>query len=503
MAQKLVNIKHSLKDSQDWLKNNGGAEWNDTANAYYYSIVFTQDGHLLTHGVDINGSGSVGTATNIAGGGANQIPYQTAEGTTGFITAGSVGEILKMTDKGPAWSTDNNNTYQLSINGKASGDTTSGFNLGSIYAPTEEPKTGLLAYNSGWINYGVLTAYAENSNPSATDIPTAKAVYDFVNTMTNGLTSAMHYKGTAEVTVGADGTITIAGTDWKSGDVVVDSGSSREYVYDGKKWRELGDEGSYALKTIEIKAGDGLNGGGDLTQNRTISLPSITRTNASGTATPLGYKGEFSVLTGIESDKYGRITKVTTTKYTLPSSDEINYSGVLYWAENTDKAFSNPTSDIKNPYLQLIQNDTLKSQVQFAAGTGISVNAKNNALTIANTALQTLTVNYQSSGVNTATKLFEYKPSNTTASTVTFKAGTNVNITNSNGVLTFSSTNTWRNVSAYTTGVDHTQILDTSISTNDLDFGSEFIWTKSTGDDSNAIHLVWAEVDENGITYTV
>jgi hypothetical protein len=45
-----------------------------------------------------------GTATNIAGGVANNIPYQTAASTTGFIPVGTAGQVLTAGVAGlPAW----------------------------------------------------------------------------------------------------------------------------------------------------------------------------------------------------------------------------------------------------------------------------------------------------------------------------------------------------------------------------------------------------------------
>lgn len=56
-----------------------------------------------------------------------------------------------------------------------------------------------------------------------------------------GLDSAMHYRGTVAAIPPASGT-------YVSGDVVVLSGTVKEYVYDGTNWRELGTEGSYKIK---------------------------------------------------------------------------------------------------------------------------------------------------------------------------------------------------------------------------------------------------------------
>jgi hypothetical protein len=48
---------------------------------------------------------SVGTATNLAGGAASQIPYQTGAGATGFIANGTAGQVLTSAGAGaPVWS---------------------------------------------------------------------------------------------------------------------------------------------------------------------------------------------------------------------------------------------------------------------------------------------------------------------------------------------------------------------------------------------------------------
>jgi hypothetical protein len=48
---------------------------------------------------------AVGTATNLAGGAASQIPYQTAAGTTAFIANGTAGQVLTSAGTGtPVWS---------------------------------------------------------------------------------------------------------------------------------------------------------------------------------------------------------------------------------------------------------------------------------------------------------------------------------------------------------------------------------------------------------------
>lgn len=66
---------------------------------------------------------------------------------------------------------------------------------------------------------------------------------DALQIQIGGLTGAMHFKGVVDA-VPADGA-----EGYVSGDVVVVSTSKKEYVYDGAKWYELGDEGSFLTKT--------------------------------------------------------------------------------------------------------------------------------------------------------------------------------------------------------------------------------------------------------------
>lgn len=88
------------------------------------------------------------------------------------------------------------------------------------------------------------------------------ATKGYVDSIVGIVASPMHYLGDATVTI-TEGTgnnpdiITISNlpntipNDYsvQAGDIVTDSASHKEYIYTGSVWRELGDEGSYALKT--------------------------------------------------------------------------------------------------------------------------------------------------------------------------------------------------------------------------------------------------------------
>ena len=82
------------------------------------------------------------------------------------------------------------------------------------------------------------TPYNATSNKAATMTDVQNAVA--------GLSGAMHYVGES-ATDPSTGTATVEGhEDWAAGDVV--TYQSKEYVYDGEAWRELGDESSFAVK---------------------------------------------------------------------------------------------------------------------------------------------------------------------------------------------------------------------------------------------------------------
>jgi len=64
---------------------------------------------------------TVGTATNIAGGAANSIPYQSAAGTTTFVSAGTNGQVLTISGGVPTWATSGTATLATNIAGGTAG----------------------------------------------------------------------------------------------------------------------------------------------------------------------------------------------------------------------------------------------------------------------------------------------------------------------------------------------------------------------------------------------
>jgi hypothetical protein len=94
-----------------------GAVAYGTGAAYAFSAAGSSNQVLLSSGAGAptwatQSTLAVGTATNLAGGVASQIPYQTAAGTTAFIANGSAGQVLVSAGtSAPAWAGINGGTF--------------------------------------------------------------------------------------------------------------------------------------------------------------------------------------------------------------------------------------------------------------------------------------------------------------------------------------------------------------------------------------------------------
>lgn len=123
-------------------------------------------------------------------------------------------------------------------------------------------------------------------------LDTAESDIDELQSKISGLTGAMHFRGVVSTLPAAPL------TGYNAGDVVILSETSKEYVCvessGTKTWRELGDEGSHALKEITIKGAGYLEGGGDLSANRTIDITSAVKAKIDNGATAYGWGNHAS-----------------------------------------------------------------------------------------------------------------------------------------------------------------------------------------------------------------
>lgn len=138
-----------------------------------------------------------------------------------------------------------------------------------------------------------------------------------------GLSAPMDFIGISTTDPKVEGATVAGHTTWLAGEVVIyqrsgESGYEEFVNIDGNNtsssWELLGDADSYALKSIQINTGMGLTGGGDLTQNRTLSLAD----NYGDTKNPYGSKSANQVLASPDGSS-GVPSFRTLTKRDLPA----------------------------------------------------------------------------------------------------------------------------------------------------------------------------------------
>lgn len=106
-----------------------------------------------------------------------------------------------------------------------------------IYWLKDADVRALLDTYKGAVKYDVDTTFAADSE----NLATSKAIAAYLEGAIAGLTGAMHFAGIKTEEEFAEGAL--AGN---AGDVIIVG--TTEYVYDGSKWVEIGDEGIYATK---------------------------------------------------------------------------------------------------------------------------------------------------------------------------------------------------------------------------------------------------------------
>lgn len=160
------------------------------------------------------------------------------------------------------------------------GDETSLHIVGNgTYSTMTKPDTRSNAYTLDWSGNAwfagdvyVGSTSGTNKDDGSKKLATEEYVYGQMTTINDqlgGLTGAMHFIGKAAVDI-TDGSTTdpqIANYITKEkGDVILGKDDHKEFVWNGATWEELGDEGSYALKTTTIN-GKALSGNITLTAN--------------------------------------------------------------------------------------------------------------------------------------------------------------------------------------------------------------------------------------------
>ena len=196
-----------------------------------------------------------------------------------------------------------------------------------------------------------------------------------------------------------------------------------------------------------------------------------------------------SVIAGVKKlysfafDAHGHITGTPTEVTSLPNANALS----LFQNDGTTLITSYDGSAVRS--------------FRFVNGTDITMTPTLSGTQVTYTLGLThryRPISYYPTSTGTLTALFTNAQNNT----LVLKPGnSNISIANISNELVISTvdTNTWRNISAYRLS-DNTlaEILSSSIGTDDLQFGSEFLWD-TTGKE---LKLGWAEVSADGITIT-
>lgn len=311
-----------------------------------------------------------------------------------------------------------------------------------------------------------------------TTVPTSKAVATAISNATSGLTGAMHLIGTTTTAL-SDGavTATLAGTGlskttgFVSGDVVLYS--NKEFVWTGAAWELLGDEGSYALKTVTITGTGALGGGGAISSNQTIThnTSGVTAASYGPTANVTGTDGTTIKVPQITVDQYGHVTAVTERTYTSKNTADTNQkvkAGDVTFGNNdvvaiaagsnlavagnaTDKTITVSHSTAGTGSALTTSDGTAGAyakDTEYTVLTGVTVNADANGhITGVSTTRQKIKdTNTTYTGYNIAfqnnsgTTVDTYKA--LTSPNKTLKAGSNVQMSAASNVITISATDT-------------------------------------------------------------
>ena len=207
------------------------------------------------------------------------------------------------------------------------------------------------------------------ANTSSTDLPTAAAVVSYVTAQTGGLqglTGAMHFRGTATVAIadGDDSThdptingYTFNGNGDNAGDVVLYNG--KEFVWTGTTWEELGDEGSWALDNAVIH-NTLLTTAGDMIYASSANTPARLAGNSTGTK------------------KFLSMTSSAPSWVTLAASD-VGLSNVTNHAQVTSLQWV--AADKKITYK--VSEGSATDLLAFVQGSNVTLTAATGQLTIA------------------------------------------------------------------------------------------------------------------------
>ncbi len=386
MASKLIYINQGLNSAQSWLHdhdiNSTKTDWNNNTNAFYRSLVFTSDGHLLTHGQDFSSAASWGVgmiynssqgtvssaAPNFASG--NYVPYYTPTKTGDNVTSVAVGWVdlsTLLTTTGASTITTvgtittgvwHGSTITVPYGGTGATSFTQGgilYGNGTSAIGVSAAGTAgqvLLSGGTGaptWRNIATsvdLTHTAASNNSLVTEAAVANAI-----SAGFAANDAMVFKGT----LGTGGTITSVPT--------------KNYLI-GQTYRVI-EAGEYAGQTCEvgdllIAIADGPTTGNTVTNNHWT----VAQTNIDGAVTTTSTLTSNGIVLGGGNKTVDILTTSSTSGYLKP-----NGSSAPAWSSFGKLTVDGTADFVFNPSA----DKTLK------VGKGLDVTSASNVYTLGHT----------------------------------------------------------------------------------------------------------------------
>lgn len=212
-----------------------------------------------------------------------------------------------------------------------------------------------------------------------------------------GITGALVYRGISTTPITDKGTeapfidnATVAITDLEPGNIVLYNANGeiyQEYLWTGDHWELLGDEGSYAYRSITVEAGAGLTGGGTLAQdfglsvvpdNHTVVIDDNNRV-AMKQLTSAGSYGQEADIPDLEPqatrefkvpyftvDNYGRITSAQTKTIQI-----VNDSEVMDAIARIEADIAGDSGEVDNIVPRLAQVETRTKYIDASSDEGV------------------------------------------------------------------------------------------------------------------------------------
>lgn len=468
------------------LKSNGSfiSQYSSSSSedSRYHSLVFTNDGHLITHGIDF----SIAPSSGLIGGAAGSIPYQSAANATTFLAIGSQNKVLTSTGSVPQWS-----DVGVKLNGASSWALTSSF-----YAPTTAGTQYqvLMSNGSGAPIWKTLTT--KSTGTDSYDIPTLDKVDELIG---NSITSLFSWQGSATVT----GTTLTIPTSPKVG-----------YAYRIPSATTLPQANSTSGSAETLEAGDII-----ICTDATTPKFTAVQTNWATTAgtSALAWNSEKTLATigGLAIKAKLPVDPLTRISYTSNSIDT-NTLGYYKLGDFTKDSTNTPIYGIDTQYSFYVGGTGAKADAAVTSGTDVYLTTKANTVA-PNTSGTNILGLHAGTGISISasnSKLVTIKNTGVTGASAT--AASNATGAYTVGTLTVNGStvtfyghdvNTWREVLVYkivSGAQDSTidQLVSTSTGSDSLRFSNTF--SVKTVNSKDEIDIVWEEIDSSGNkTYVV